>query len=152
MDAILSFSGPHRFLSNFYVLPDSIEDDRGIPYMTVEHAFQASKTLDTAHRMRITNVYRPSEAKAMGRRVALRSDWEYVKVQVMRDLLAQKFSMSMLGDELLQTEDALLIEGNSWHDNFWGICACTRCASVDGENMLGQLLMERRADLAELVS
>lgn len=151
MGAILSFTGPYRFLSNFYILPDSIEDDRGIPYMSVEHAFQASKSLDTSERLRITNIYRAGEAKAAGRRLKIRPDWEQVKVTVMRDLLMQKFRMSMLGDELLQTEDAVLVEGNYWHDNFWGICTCTDCADIEGLNTLGNLLMEIRAQLQTLV-
>lgn len=42
-DAIDRFSGPHRFLSNFY--PSPIIYD-GVAYPTVEHAYQAQKTLD----------------------------------------------------------------------------------------------------------
>lgn len=34
-----------------------------------------------------------------------------------------------------------LIEGNAWNDTFWGVC------NGVGENWLGQLLMERRAEL-----
>ena len=41
----------------------------------------------------------------------------------------------------------LLIEGNTWHDNYWGDCSCNRCKSKSGENMLGILLMELRDKL-----
>jgi predicted NAD-dependent protein-ADP-ribosyltransferase YbiA (DUF1768 family) len=39
-----------------------------------------------------------------------------------------------------------LVEGNTWHDPFWGDCHCGRCPA-DGENMLGGVLMELRDTL-----
>jgi len=33
-----------------------------------------------------------------------------------------------------------------WHDKFWGICICTKCANK-GENHLGKILMEVREEL-----
>jgi predicted NAD-dependent protein-ADP-ribosyltransferase YbiA (DUF1768 family) len=65
-----------------------------------------------------------------------------VKVDVMRDLIAQKFAVgSELADRLLATGDQELVEGNTWGDTFWGVCDGV------GENWLGRLLMERRAAL-----
>jgi hypothetical protein len=46
-----------------------------------------------------------------------------LKVAVMQFLLRQKFyAIPELGRRLLGTGDATLIEGNTWHDNFWGRC------------------------------
>ena len=60
----------------------------------------------------------------------------------MRSLLAQKFRLgSPLGLRLLATGDAELIEGNTWGDRYWGI------VNGAGENRLGTLLMDRRAEL-----
>ena len=46
MKTIDKFKNEHEFLSNFYPSPITIED---ITYPTVEHAFQAAKTLDHTH-------------------------------------------------------------------------------------------------------
>jgi hypothetical protein len=50
-------------------------------------------------------------------------------------------------EKLLETKNAELIEGNIWHDNFWGSCECSRCNHKPGKNMLGRLLMEYRAEI-----
>jgi predicted NAD-dependent protein-ADP-ribosyltransferase YbiA (DUF1768 family) len=50
--AITRFAGQHRFLSNFYPAPLIWEHLR---YPTVEHAYQAAKTLDATERLRVRN-------------------------------------------------------------------------------------------------
>ena len=136
---IAEFRGRYRFLSNFY--PAIVNLD-SIPYPTVEHAFQAAKTIDVQHRERIRKCNKPGDAKRLGRRVPLRSDWEQVKLYVMLNLLRQKFSQTeFLKTQLLATGEAQLIEGNTWNDFFWGECMGT------GENHLGKLLMRVRQEL-----
>jgi predicted NAD-dependent protein-ADP-ribosyltransferase YbiA (DUF1768 family) len=68
----------------------------------------------------------------------------------MRRILEDKFSGRNPGlrDALVATGDAELVEGNSWHDNFWGVCSCSRCKNKEGQNYLGRLLEEVRASLA----
>ena len=44
------------------------------------------------------------------------------------------------------TGDAELIEGNTWHDNYWGVCSCSKC-NGRGKNRLGKLLMKVREEL-----
>lgn len=131
------FEGEYEFLSNFY--PSEIIHD-GITYPTVEHAYQAAKTLDFGTRWRISQLTTPAQAKKAGRTVKIRPDWEKVKIHIMRELLLQKFFLSdgELGYELQQTTPAELIEGNWWGDTFWGVC------KGRGENHLGKLLMEIR--------
>ena len=134
-----SFSGEYEFLSNFF--PSVICDPDGITYPTVEHYFQAMKTVHLSERKEIAAAPTPGKAKRMGRRVFLRSDWEGIKIEVMRQGLKQKFADKELRDKLLATGDAILIEGNWWHDTFWGVC------DGKGENNLGKLLMEVRTEM-----
>lgn len=141
MKKIDKFDGTeYGFLSNFYPSPIEYE---GIKYPTVEHMFQALKSLSPVERMSIAAAATPGQAKRMGRRVSLRGDWETVKVDVMRTALQLKFSDPTLRAQLIATGDAELIEGNTWNDTFWGVCRGT------GRNMLGTLLMELRSSLTE---
>lgn len=137
------FDGEFAFLSNFYESPCEFE---GVVYPTVEHAFQAAKTLDQLERQEIAAAPTPGKAKRMGRKVQLREDWELVKTDVMRECLKSKFSHPVLKMQLLATKDATLIEGTTWHDRCWGICTCPECKGA-GENRLGKLLMELREEL-----
>lgn len=82
----------------------------------------------------------------LGRAIPLRSDWEDVKVSVMRDLLRQKFSTPEMASKLRDTRPHELVEGNWWHDCFWGRCTCSAHGGK-GENWLGLLLMETRETL-----
>ncbi len=139
--AITSFTGSYRFLSNFY--PCSVTLD-GVEYKSVEHAYQAAKSLDPEVRKKFLNPGRrggAGAAKHMGRHVVLRPDWEEVKLSVMFDLLRKKFASGDLRRALLSTDDAELVEGNDWGDQEWGVCW------GKGENKLGKLLMQVRAEL-----
>lgn len=140
MEKIYEFRGDYRFLSNFY--PCEVEYE-GIVYPSVENAFQAAKTLNNAERLQFTNV-KPGIAKRLGRKVALRHDWEKVKVDIMKELLRKKFSQEPLKSKLLETGDRELEEGNRWNDRFWGICPP---GSGMGKNILGRLIMEIRGEL-----
>lgn len=131
-----SFSGVYRFLSNFYPCPIVYE---GALYPSLEHAFQAAKTIDGVEREWVRLAPRPGEAKRRGRRVTKRDDWDDIRINVMRELLFQKFNDPQLRQRLLNTGDTQLIEGNDWGDVFWGVCR------GHGENWLGKLLMEVRA-------
>ncbi len=141
---IVEFDGENEFLSNFYPSPILHE---GIVYPTNEHFFQAMKTLDSAERKAIANAETPGMAKRMGRTVKLRSDWEQIKVDVMRTGLMLKFSDTKLAQKLIDTGDEELVEGNWWHDNTWGNCHCPKCSRLGGRNLLGMLLMEVRKEL-----
>jgi ribA/ribD-fused uncharacterized protein len=143
--AITRFTGEYRFLSNFY--PKSVMLD-GVVYPTVENAYQASKTIDKLIRLRFGSCT-PAEAKKKGRLIPIRPDWDKVKVDIMRDLVAQKFEPpSPLGNMLLATIPNELIEGNHWGDKFWG-CVIDGDKFI-GENMLGKILMEIRNGIHKL--
>ena len=135
---ISEFDKEWAFLSNFYWSEIEFE---GITYPTNEHFFQAMKTLDINERRAIANCLTPGRAKRMGRRVALRPDWEDVKEAVMLEGLCLKFADEQLADWLLETGDEELVEGTTWHDNEWGNCSCPKCVHIEGKNKLGRLLM-----------
>lgn len=147
MDQIDRFVGRWGFLSNFHLSPLAYE---GIVYRTGEHAFNAGKTLSPVLRRRIARTRTPKAAKKLGRRLDLRPGWDNIaRYDVMWDVLWAKFAHKPgRAAALLSTGDALLIEGNTWHDNHWGCCVCPRekCAAP-GQNHLGRMLMELRDEL-----
>jgi len=142
-DYIVKFDGDNRFLSNFY--PSKITYE-GKVYDTTEHAYQASKTLDDNERESVRSAQGANAAKKAGRKVTLRKDWNDIKDDIMLSILRLKFSDADLKDRLLKTQDKVLIEGNYWHDNWFGVCYCEKCKGI-GKNRLGQLLMKVRSEL-----
>lgn len=144
-EEITSFRNQYAFLSNFWYCKVAYD---GVVYPTSEHAYVAAKSFDLAHRERVKKVASPSEAKAIGREVALRPDWESVKVGIMYAIVLDKFTRnSDLKEGLLSTGRAYLVEGNTWGDRFWG-AERVRGQWV-GENWLGKCLMAIRETIGE---
>lgn len=139
-NVINSFRGDFAFLSNFANVSIVYE---GVVYPNVEHAFQGAKCANPTDKLMIARLATPALAKKAGRRVQMRSDWDGIKVGVMKELLTLKFQNPKLRQMLLKTGDAVLIEGNQWNDTFWGIC------NGRGQNVLGRLLMEVRAEIVK---
>jgi N-glycosidase YbiA len=136
---IKEFRGVYRWLSNFYTC--SVIFDSAM-YRSAEAAYQAAKTLD--HKQRIPFMhYEALEAKRAGRLLILRPDWELVKLGIMERIVQEKFKNPELAGKLLATEHAQLIEGNLWHDQYWGQCFCAKHKG-EGENHLGKILMRER--------
>jgi len=152
---IVAFSGEHRFLSNFYEADIYYWDNQR--FKSAEHAFQAQKCRpeDKESSRRIIHAKTPGEAKRLGRKVNLRADWEYFKLYAMLTIVRRKFDNRGLGDMLLATGNRELIEGNDWHDNFWGWCGCVEQCGGNLEvgpypvptNHLGKILMIVRNEL-----
>lgn len=142
---ISAFRGPHDFLSNFYAADVELE---GAEYPTIEHAFQAAKSLDFAERRAVKNAKTASEAKRIGRKIKRRTDWFEVSLDIMTMLVRQKFTRyPELKSKLLETGDAKLIEGNNWNDRFYGAVYDTNRNEWMGENHLGKILMKVRDEL-----
>lgn len=118
----------------------------GIVYDTSEHAYQAAKTLDKNEREMVRSAQGPNAAKKAGKQVTLRANWDSVKDGIMLDVLRLKFADNDLKKKLLDTGDKILVEGNHWHDNWFGVCYCDKCKGV-GKNRLGQLLMKVRDEI-----
>jgi ribA/ribD-fused uncharacterized protein len=119
-------------------------EDREMRGPTVEHLYQALKTLDLSERITILSVGTPAAAKQLGKKVTLRPDWEERKLEFMETLVREKFLQNPKLAQLLdETGDAELVEGNWWGDRFWGVCR------GEGENHLGRILMRVRTELRE---
>lgn len=153
---ITTFRGDYNFLSNFH---SCVIHYNGHTYNSVETAFQAQKCPSAVDKFRNMGVQEalkagrrpivePGEAKRLGRKLPLRPDWEDVKERLMLELLTNKFTQNdELRRKLLETGSAVLVESNTWHDNYWGACTCPRCSLSVRNNKLGFLLMEIREAL-----
>lgn len=136
---IKGFETPEfRWLSNFYPCTITYE---GITYPSSEHAYQAAKSEYTGDRLAVARCSTPGQAKRMGRKIKIRSDWDKVKRGVMKDILRIKFSLPGLQKCLLATGNAYLEETNHWGDTYWGVYRDV------GLNQLGEILMEIREEL-----
>lgn len=139
---ITKFFDEYRFLSNFW--PCDVEFN-GIIYPSVEHAYQAQKTTDIQTRINISKMKTAGEVKTYGKTLPVRCDWDDIKFQIMEDLVHQKFFNNYkLKGLLMATDDAKLVEGNTWGDVYWGVC------NGVGENNLGKILMKVREELFNL--
>ena len=147
-EVINRFDGDYEFLSNFAPAPIQYE---GIVYPTVEHFYQAMKTLDHKTRIWVSKLPYPGQTKKWAQRLRKegkqRTDWHSVNFEIMRQAVKAKFQHPELRKLLSDTGIALLVEGNYWHDQFWGNCMCARCIGAPGQNNLGLILMETRAEI-----
>jgi ribA/ribD-fused uncharacterized protein len=143
---ISSFTGEHAFLSNFYKCPISYDT---LQFTSSEAAYQAAKSDVLGTRMNFTSLG-PGDAKKLGQQVKLRADWEEIKDTIMMNIVLCKFRQNPeLAQALINTGDATLVEGNTWHDNYWGICSCPKCGNR-GKNKLGSVLMQVRTKLQDM--
>jgi ribA/ribD-fused uncharacterized protein len=139
---IFGFFGPFRFLSNFYILKNGVCLDEAY-YPSVEHAYQAAKW---PHNQRGQFVgVTAGQSKKLGR-LAPNFDgrkWNKKKVEIMAELVRQKFTNNPdCFKMLLLTDGYVLEERNSWGDVFWGTNI-----TGEGENQLGKILMTVRDNL-----
>ena len=145
---IVRFEADYAFLNNSF--PCSVVWE-GVEYQSVEHAFQASKTIDVEQSEAIRNAPTPLEAYHLGMRVTLRPNWNESRFDVMLGCLRAKFRDPVLREKLLATgETTKLVNDtyvsfthNPWfrRDRVWGMYDGT------GENRLGELLMQIRKEL-----
>jgi len=148
MHVVPKFDGDYFFLSNFYEAPTKfLMGDETVVMPTGEHAFQAAKChalLDSSKKQkyvhRVASAPTPSKAKYEGRSCKIDLEkWDTIKVECMREVVWSKFYQHPdLRAQLVMTYDAMLVEGNTWGDTYWG--------RVDGKgyNKLGVILMEVR--------
>lgn len=149
---ISSFSGKFEFLSNFFARPQKslisyeVVGEDGDPtiktvmetFPTLEHAYQASKTVDREKQLEILKTFTPRQAKRLGKGLTVIENWDSKKLHVMERLLEDKFAQHIdLKIKLLTTGNVKLIEGST-HDDFWGV------TQDGGTNHLGRLLTKIR--------
>ncbi len=140
---------PYGCFSNFS--PHGIEI-QGTYWSTVEHYYQAQKFVGSEDEEIIPLIHAaptPETAAKLGRSETrkLRTDWEIVKIDVMRAAVLKKFlTHARIRQVLLVTGDEILVE-NSPTDYFWG-CG----ADQTGQNHLGKILMSVREEIRQLLS
>jgi len=88
-----------------------------------------------------------AKMKSKPHRSATREDWLRIRVRVMRWVLRVKLAQHMkrFGGVLLATGDAPIVE-RSTKDRYWG-AEESRDGTLEGQNVLGRLLMELREEL-----
>ena len=140
MNVINSFDGEYDFLSNFYECPILW---KGNLYRNSESIYQSYKTLNNVP-FDFTKTT-GSQAKKISKKLNVRPDWNKIKFDLMYEICQEKFNQNTdIAQKLMNTGDAILIEGNYWGDTYWG-----KCNGV-GQNNLGKILMKIREELFEL--
>lgn len=152
---LTSFSDEYAWLSNFF--PCNVRTSDGIVYKSAEAAFQAQKSLDMDERKTFATMT-PVQAKRAGKRVKLdQKYWNNTRDVAMYNCCLAKFTQNpTLRQKLIDTNGTYLIEGNDWHDKYWGMVVKPRLNKrykhatpheLIGENKLGKILMQIRQQL-----
>ena len=156
-DAIMRFVGDYKSFSNFFILKNPVRFEE-MDYWTVENAYVAGKTTNPSIRYRISQMS-PWQAKWFGKKIleeniSANPEWnDGFRLWLMEELVFQKFSKNPeLKEKLIATGDAKIVEGNTWHDNFFGVCVCGKCPEdkkrpKEQHNHLGIILMDVRDKL-----
>jgi len=129
----------YSWMSNFAPIP--IQDSEGKTWPTVEHLFQAAKSLNRSEQDMIRKAPSPKMAKKLGRAVKLRKGWDNMRLNVMKGILKRKFEQHPdLKEKLLATGNEPIEEDAHW-DEFWGTGKFGH-----GKNWMGKLLMQLRGE------
>lgn len=143
---ILGFEGNDRYLSNFWrctFVYQPAEYGSVLTFHSSEQLYMLSKSHDMDYKDEIMSASTPAECKKIGKRAALRPDWDQVMDAVMLKAVRLKFAQNPHEARALKdTGYAYLEETNNWHDRYWGVC------DGEGLNMLGITLMRVRAELS----
>lgn len=152
---IEDFRGEYFFLSNFC---DRGFTWKGILFHSREQAYMWEKTEIESEKTAILEQLTPAKVKQYCSRhannITLRPDWDDMRYGIMLAVIEEWYNQNPdMKDRLLATGDAILTEGNWWHDNAWGDCIwasredvktgrrCERCKSTPGQNWLGKIHM-----------
>lgn len=133
-------------LSNFSAFRVTFD---GQTFDTSEAAYHYQRFTDSADGRWILYAYSAHDAfrYAQDNKGRQRWNWDEIKVGIMRDILRAKAAQhEYVRRKLLATGDRELVE-DSWRDDFWGWGP-----NRDGQNMLGKLWMEVRAELRAAAS
>lgn len=133
--------------SNLYRRPVEFEDE---VFDTAEHAYQAGKARKLEVRQWILAAPSPALVAMAAHGLYwwdIRSDWSKIKFDRMRQVLKAKFTQHEdLREILLSTGDVRLVESatvDNAVNRLWGE------VKGQGKNMLGQMLMDLRAQLRQ---
>lgn len=145
--------GENVIYSNFY--PCEIYYER-LFFKNSESAYQAGKFVDLEMKNEFTSTT-GGEAKELAKKykVHVRSDWHDLSLTRMSEVLHAKFTQHKdLRIMLINTYPQEMVEGNWWHDNWWGVCKCGKTPKCDGtgKNWLGRMLMAERVYWLDLMA
>lgn len=115
-----------------------------VSYLTNEHFFQAHKAITSEDHEYVRAAEKPAEAKTRGRAIELRPGWDELAFGVMLEGLRLKFARPPRRTTLMSSFPRVICE-DSRRDFLWG-CRDGR-GGYSGENLLGQALMQVRAEL-----
>jgi len=160
---IEQFRGDNFYLSNMYFLNNWITSEYGIRVPTSEHAYQSAKFINPLNHRQVAEACAELEDKRifadgvaskemahflLRQGAAIKTDWEVAKNGIMLAVVSQKFTNNPdIAKRLIDTNDELIVEGNDWGDRYWGV---DPVGSDNGENHLGQILMEVRSNLQSI--
>lgn len=163
-DMIMNFTGDYAWLSNFHRHPVWLPG-WSVPFATAEHAYQSCKAVTGEDAHWVRDAPSPQLAKSRGRQVRAYPGWDRRKKAVMLKVLLAKFTDTDLTAQLLSTGDAVLVEGNTCGDTFWGATPHDGTSSgwpadfpgwqrsdgiwIVGQNWLGRELMMVREVLGD---
>jgi ribA/ribD-fused uncharacterized protein len=109
---------------------------KGKVWTTSEHAYQASKFTDEKYIEEIRHASSGIEAWKLGQSTKYKIKTGFDRVQSMKEILREKFSIPRLRELLNRTTGYISFPGS---DSFWGTCE-----GSGGQNVLGKILMELR--------
>lgn len=129
-----------EFLGNFYIHEREYTiHGKKYQFLTSENAFQSAKCKRSIDIPRFQNI-KPGDAFRLGRSVELVDGWDSKKVNIMENIIREKFSSPNMKEKLLETENIYLIE-HIHRDSFWA-----DGGNGKGRNQLGLSLMKVRAE------
>ena len=132
----MNFRDKFSFLSNMYPVNINMNiNGTDYTFKNAEAAFQAQKDLSRINEF--TNLTGP-EAKALGRRVKMRPDWNTYRDKAMTDVINAKFNQHPDLMAKLKAIKEPIVEDNTWKDMYWGQY------NGQGQNKLGEILMSVR--------
>ena len=142
---IREFKGPNAWLSNFWpwegprlIGPPAAIFWKGVRYAAAEYLYQVTKGTNEADRAHVLSQRTPGAAKRAGKDIIIRPDWGEIRRDVMLKIQVAKYAQNpALLQKLFETDDAELIEGNTWGDIYWGVDLRLNY----GENWLGKIIM-----------
>lgn len=141
---IYGFQGKHRWLSNMWPVEFELG---GIKFASSENAYQAAKYAKDKELVKKIAQMPALESKnyAKDRTHPWNvEDFSERKLRYMKLFLRKKFEVPCLRQKLINTGKVHIEETNTWNDTYWGCCP-----QGVGENHLGKLLMELRAELQD---
>lgn len=117
---------------------------KGKLWMTSEHVYHSERFDEEGRKDAVRTMRSAYDAftYAQENKSFQRSDWNDVKVGIMKEILRAKVAQhAYVKKKLLESGERELIE-DSWRDDFWGWGP-----NKDGKNQLGKLWMEVRTEV-----